>query len=437
MRLRTKLLLLLAVLALVATACGDDDAEPTTTTAPPATTGATTMAPTTTAPPATTGATTMAPTTMAPTTTGAPQEPLVIGAAVDLTNDMSFFDAPAIAAAQIRVDEINAAGGVMGRQIELRVIDTELDPDQTAAAAIDLIEGGAEVLLVTCDVDFATPAITEGINAGILTIATCIGTDQMGPNRFGEAGRLAFSLGNVAQDEGAAMAEFAYDQGHRTAALVKDNLLVYFQNVVDAFKVRWEELGGEIVVEESFTSFDGTIESVVTAVDDVEADIIATSSAFQDLPATFSSSLRALGNDTPIICSWGCDGNFWVPEGLDNFWYVTFASAFGDDPEPAVNELAQQVAEATGQPPLTGGFVTGAAAIDAIVAAIEQTGGTVGSELAAAFESFDGLPTISGPISYSSDQHTVFGRPYRVMLITDGENAFHSLWQASSPAEIR
>lgn len=423
MRLRTRLIWMLAVMALVVVACGDDGGDDTTTT------GA--ESPTSTA----AAVTTTSAEGEATTTVATGGDPIIIGAAVDLTNDMSFFDGPAIAAAQIRVDAINADGGVMGRQLELRVIDTELDPDQTAAAAIDLIEAGAEMLLVTCDVDFATPAITEGINAGVLTLATCIGTDQMGPNRFGEAGRLAFSLGNVAQDEGAAMAEYAYDQGWRTATIVTDNLLVYFQDVTAAFRTRWEELGGEVVAEESFTSFDGTIESVVSAVDRVEADVIATSSAFQDLPATFTQSLRALGDETPIICSWACDGSFWVPDGLNDFYYVTFASTFGDDPEPAINELAEAVADATGQPPLTGGFVTGAAAIDAIVAAVEETGGTDGAELAAAFEAFDGLPTISGPISYSPEQHTVFGRPYRVISITDGENSFSTLWTASSPAE--
>jgi len=419
--MRTKILWLAVFLAfaLVAAACGSTEDTTTTTAAAAAATTTTTVPETTT------------------TTAPAPPEPIIIGAAIDQTGDMSFFDGPAIAAAQIKVDEINAAGGVGGQLIELRIIDTELDPDQTQAAAIDLIEGGAEVLLVTCDVDFATPAITEGINAGILTVASCIGTDQMGPNRFGEAGRLAFSLGNVAQDEGAAMAEFAFDQGKRKAALVTDNLLVYFQDIVEAFKVRWLELGGEIVAEESFTSFDGTIESVVTAIDGADADIIAVSSAFADLPATFTASLRALGNDTTIICSWACDGNFWVSEGLDNFYYTTFVSVFGDDPDPLVNALAEAVAEATGQPPLTGGFVTGASAIEAIVSAIEQTGGTVGSELAAAFEAFDDLPTISGPISFSADQHTVFGRPYRVITITDGANTFNSLWEASSLAEIR
>ena len=194
-------------------------------------------------------------------------ETILIGAAVDLTSQMAPFDAPAIAAAQIEIDQINADGGVNGQMLELEVIDTQLDPEQTLTAAIDLLDQGAAALLVTCDVDFATPAIQEALSRGVLAVAPCIGTDQMGPDRFGEQGRLAFSFGNVAQDEGAAMAEFAIDQGWMTAATVKDNLIVYFQDVVDAFAVRYAELGGTIVAQEEFTNFDGTIGSVGSASD--------------------------------------------------------------------------------------------------------------------------------------------------------------------------
>ena len=66
---------------------------------------------------------------------------------------------------------------------------------------------GRDIIFTTCDVDFATPVVQEAINAGKLAIAPCIGTDQMGPKRFGAKGKLAFSFGNVAQDEGSAMAQ--------------------------------------------------------------------------------------------------------------------------------------------------------------------------------------------------------------------------------------
>jgi branched-chain amino acid transport system substrate-binding protein len=364
----------------------------------------------------------------------ATDEPIVIGAAVDLTGQMAPFDGPAVTAAEIQVDKINAEGGVDGRQLELRVIDHQLDPERTKSAAIELIDDGADVLLVTCDVDYATPAVQEAITRGVLAVAPCIGTDQMGPERFGEQGKLAFSLGNVAQDEGAAMAEYAIDQGWERAATVTDNVIVYFQDVVKAFAARYTELGGEIVLEESWTQGDGTIQNVVSALDNANVDVIATSTAFDDMPAMVGG-LRSLGNDTPIICGWSCDGNYWLPEGTDNFYLVTYASVFGDEPSDEVKELIAAMEEQD-QAPGTGGFVTGAAAIDAIAAAIEETGSTEGESLAEAFEGFDGLETISGEISFSPEFHSVFGREYRVMEVQNSQPAFVELRAATSPAEI-
>src|SRR5918996_982067 len=77
------------------------------------------------------------------------QGPIVIGAAVDQTKLMKFFDGPALTAAQIRAEQINAEGGVNGRTIEFQVQNTRLDPERTKAAAADLIEGGADILWVT------------------------------------------------------------------------------------------------------------------------------------------------------------------------------------------------------------------------------------------------------------------------------------------------
>ena len=361
-------------------------------------------------------------------------EPIVIGAAVDLTGQMAPFDGPAVTAAEIQIAKINEAGGIDGRQVELEVIDHQLDPERTKSAAIELIDGGADVLLVTCDVDYATPAVQEAITRGVLAVAPCIGTDQMGPERFGDAGKLAFSIGNVAQDEGAAMAEYAIDQGWMTAATVTDNVIVYFQDVVKAFAARYTELGGEITVEESWTNGDGTIQNVVSALDKANVDVIATSTAFDDMPAMVGG-LRTLGNETPIICGWSCDGNYWLPEGTNNFYLVTYASVFGDDPSDEVKELIAAMEEQDAAPG-TGGFVTGAAAIDAIAAAIEETGGTEGEALAEAFEGFDGLETISGEISFSPEFHSVFGREYRVMEVQNSQPAFVELRAATSPAEI-
>ena len=369
----------------------------------------------------------------------AAKPPLIIGYAYDKVGIMSPFDSPALAAAQLEANKINAHGGVLGRKIVIQSCNTQNSkPDVSKSCAANLIGKGAAVGLVTCDVDLATPAVQEFLAKKLLTVAPCIGTDQMGPKRFGSAGKLAFSVGNAAEDEGAAMAEYAYKVKHWTTAVtVTDQVIVYFKDIVKAFDQRFTQLGGKIVDNENFTSGDKTITSVVSRVNQHKADVIVTSDGFPDWSTEFAG-IRSLGNDTPILNSWAGDGTFWYPKTtpVSNYWYVTYASVFGDDPNPNVRALIGQLKSA-GHPPATGGFVTGAATIDAIVAAIKRAGGsTSGPKLASIFEKFHNLPTISGGVSFSPALHSVFGRQYRVIEVQDSKPKFAQLFKASSPAKF-
>jgi branched-chain amino acid transport system substrate-binding protein len=347
----------------------------------------------------------------------AAKTPIIIGWAFDGNGNMAPFDGPALAAAKLRVNQLNAKGGVNGRKLEIRTCDTQGNKaDVAKACALRLLGQKANVLFTTCDVDLAAPVVSAAINRGTLAIAPCIGTDQMGPKRFGTKGRLAFSFGNVAQDEGSAMAQYAWNRGWRSAGLATDTVIVYFKNVVQAFEVRFKQLGGKIVIKETYQSGGGTnVQNAVSRLNSVKANVYVTSTAgaFGAL-STFVSGLRSLGNNTPILNSWAGDGTYWLPANpkVTNYWYVTFASCFGDDPSAAVNRLAKQVKAGTG------GFITGPSAIDGLVTAIKRSNGsTKGITLAKAMEKFKNVPTISGNVSFSAKLHTVFGRRYRVIRI--------------------
>ena len=220
----------------------------------------------------------------------------MIGAAIDLTGNMAPFDGPALAAAQYQVEQLNAAGGINGQPIELNLIDTQLDPEQTKAAAIDLIDNqGAQVLLVTCDVDFATPAVQEALNRGVLAVSPCIGTDQMGPKRFGESGQARVHDRQRRPGRGSRDGRVRLRPGLDAAAIAqgqRDRLLPGRRRL--AFAKRFTELGGEVVSTEYWMNGDGTIGNVGSALAEADVDVIATSTAFGDLPALVDG-VRSLG----------------------------------------------------------------------------------------------------------------------------------------------
>jgi branched-chain amino acid transport system substrate-binding protein len=381
----------------------------------------------------------LAATAAAHTSGTAAAKPIVIGAVIDTTKSMAPFDAPALLAAQLEIKKINAKGGVNGRPLKMIYLNDQLDPAKTKQFALQMLQKKVDIGWVTCDVNYAAPAAQAFLKAGKLTVAPCLGTDELSPVAFGKIGKLGFSFGNAAQDEGAAAAEYSYKVKHwKSAVVVTDDLLRYFQDVCKAFTVRFQQLGGKIVAQEHFTQFKNQINSVVSRVNNEKSDTIAFCTSFGvDQPA-FVSGLRSLNNQTPIINGWASDGSYWWPKSpqVTNFYYLTYASVYGDDPSPQVRAFEAEMKKA-GHPAQTGGFLGGAGAIDAIAKAISTANGsTNGAKLASVLVKFNKVLTISGKLSFSNKLHTVFGRAYRVIEVQNNNAQFVKLVTATSPANI-
>ncbi len=153
------------------------------------------------------------------------------------------------------------------------------------------------------------------------------------------------------------------------------------------------------------------VNTAVSRLNGAKADVIVTSTAFGELPALVSG-LRSLGNKTPILNSWAGDGTYWLPKEPARCELLRRHVRVGvrRRPEHRRSTLSAKAVKAG-----TGGFVTGAAAVDGVVTAIKRAkGSTNGAALAAQMEKFRRVPTISGLVSFSPQLHTVFGRQYRV-----------------------
>jgi branched-chain amino acid transport system substrate-binding protein len=367
-------------------------------------------------------------------------KPITIGWAYDPTGTMAPFDTSAVAAAKLHLKTINAKGGALGRKLALKTCDTQGNkPAVAKSCAAKLLAGGADIIFTTCDVQLAAPVVQEAINRGVLAVATCIGTDQMGPKRFGAKGRLAFTFGNLAQDEGSAMAEYAWKRGWRRAAIATDTIIDYFKNVNQAFEARWRQLGGRVVAEETYvSSFDGNADpassqNVVNRLKDVDADVIVTTTAPPwGAMVPILNGLRTLGVDTPMLNSWAGDGAYWLPPNpkVTNYYFVTYASVFGNDPLAIANRWAKATKAGVGS------YITGPAALDGVVLAIKRAGSTRGAALAAQMEKFKKVPTVSGRVTFSKNLHAVTGRAYRVIRIHNNVPTYQGLITAKVVPKI-
>ena len=235
--------------------------------------------------------------------------PIIIGAAMDLTANMAPYDTPALYAVQLQVTKINATGGIGGRRLQVRVCDHQLKNQKTCA--LQLIQQGATVGMVTCDVEYAAPATQEFINKGMLTLAPCIGTDQQARSAWSKGTTGVHPRKHRAR-RGCGDGEYSIARGWKRAIIVKDNLLAYFQNVADLFKARYTELGGTVVQEEGFVVLQHDPERhqqgrAHEGGCDRVPDGVRRACALRRWAA-------CARNDTPIINSWGGDGDHWWPQ---------------------------------------------------------------------------------------------------------------------------
>jgi branched-chain amino acid transport system substrate-binding protein len=176
---RSKWISAVSVLALALAACGDDDDDDggaaDTTGAAPATTAGEAPATTAGEAPATTAG--EAPATTAgegPATTGGTPtgEPVTIGVLTSVTGNFAPWGVQVRDGMQLAVDDINAAGGVAGRPLELEVSDDQTDPDRGATEIERLIEGGAVAVggVISTDVALATAQTAEELETPLFLV---------------------------------------------------------------------------------------------------------------------------------------------------------------------------------------------------------------------------------------------------------------------------
>ena len=347
---------------------------------------------------------------------------LTIGVVMAETGFMSPFDIPALNTMKMEVDAVNAAGGIDGAPIELNIVDTGSDLDKYASAAQQVIDAGADVIVVTCDYDVASPASLVAEAAGILNIAPCVGDTIYGPAGGLE---LGFSMGNGTPGESSVMAEFAFAEGWKNAVFLTDTSIKYTVGQCDVAQKRFEELGGTAVGTYDYVQGESIVETVSQITAGTAPDVVF-NCGYSPGGAQAAKDLRDNGVTAPIVSGFGMDGTFWLDSipGLSDYYVVTYASTAGDDPDPAVNDFAALYEETYGERPSVSSFVTGPSTLEAIVAAHETAGSWSGKDLADAFLGFDGLELLAGPTTFTPELHVNVDRPQRVLVVEDGALAF-------------
>jgi branched-chain amino acid transport system substrate-binding protein len=418
-----------ASLALVVSACGGGDEA-----AAPEETPATETQPADTGAPAETAA---AETGTAETGAAAPAgEPIVLGVAGSLSGPLAPWGLLPMRLAELAVEDINAAGGLLGRPVELVSADDKSDfAANGAATAIEVIDKGAVAVITDCDFDWSAPAQTEATSRGVPAISFCAGAPQFGPNGLGP---LTFSAGIATPNEASVPAEWAYeDQGWRNAFVLNDPVIAYDTTYCDSFAARWEQLGGTVVGSDTFENEDPQLGPVITRMQgsDPQPDFIMLCS-IPPAGATAIRQIRAAGIDIPIIMNTGNAGDWWFDQlgaPLDNAYQSTYGSWKGDDEIAKINELAERYQEKYGEPIVQPHTFMGYQVVELLADAITRAGSTDGQAIADALAQTEG-DFLIGRHTIDPDYNHSFTLPVTIMKIENSEASFLTRRQPTGDA---
>lgn len=330
---------------------------------------------------------------------GLPDE-IVIGAAIAKSGVLAPYDG-SIAAVEQLVEEVNARGGVGGARLRLVQADTRSNPQQAVVAAQQVVEEGAEVMLVTCESLMGDAEAVIAEEHDILNFTLCENAPGFGPPA---GSHLSFSANPSLLSEASAGALFLHRRGIERPFLFRDTAFVYGKAHCSAFEQTWEHLGSEIAGSTDIKITDELFASQVSELGRADADAVVMCSSPPGGAAAIKQ-IRAAGIDVPILGPSGFDGTFWM-KGIHNTEdiYATSNGSIYDPPDPATGRLLRRLDRAGVDTDISTNLLSAYAAGQLIVAAIESTGSLEGDILAEELES-RAHKTIVGTIKYSEDDH--------------------------------
>ncbi|WP_419923651.1 ABC transporter substrate-binding protein [Candidatus Poriferisocius sp.] len=350
-----------------------------------------------------------------------PADAVVVGALMATSGFLADFDEPALVAARNRIDALNEAGGLLGRPVVLRHIDSHTELSSMRNGADRLLLDGVDLVLMTCDAAYAAPALSVLEGAGTLVISPC-GTDDAWIT--GELGQRVFSMATPVSTEAKLLISVLADRGFTSAAVVIDQTSSEAVAVCEAFARGFEASGGRVSGLYRYQPADpGLLEPILDGLGDAGTKSIVLCATRLVAPEEILAPIRAAGHLQPIVASSTMDGDHWIGKvrGIGDFTMLSYASVYTDspDPSPEVRQVLADYLATTGHIARDGRAVTGADAVEAYIRAVERAGTLEPGAVAAQLERFDGEELIVGPITFGPDVHAAVDRPMRVITIED------------------
>lgn len=266
---------------------------------------------------------------------GESSENIKIGLNYELSGNVATYGQSSVKGIEFAIDEINKAGGVLGKQIELVKVDNKSDSAEAANVSTKLATRDKVVVILgpatSGDAKAASPAAMQNKIPLISSSAT---SDDFTVDSNGKVRDYIFRTCFNDSFQGITMANFAFsDLKAKKAAILIDNTSDYSKGIGKNFKETFEKLGGEILTEEAYQSKDTDYKAVLTNIKGTNPDVLYVPGYYEEVGLIIKQA-RELGINIPILGADGYDSpklaEIADKKSLENVYYTNHYSSMDD-----------------------------------------------------------------------------------------------------------
>ena len=314
------------------------------------------------------------------------EDTVKIGGLSPLTGAVAVYGLAVQAGVDYAVDEINANGGVLGKQIEFVWRDDQGDPAY-AVSMFNQLVGEDIVALVGAVTTAPTIAVfNEAAKTGIPAI-----TASASAYEVTNAGNNVFRACFLDPYQAGIAAQFCKDYlGAETVAILYDNANDYTLGLYEAFTAKAAEIGLEVVAVEVGVAGQADYSAQIGKIADAEPDVIYAAEYAQELAVMLPQMFDAGLDETPLVGPdgfSGVDSQVGEDVGLLANCYYTSAFSLGASSDVAKAFIEGFKAKNGSDPTLFNAL--GYDAMKIMAQAIENAGSTEKEAIVAALDATD------------------------------------------------
>lgn len=346
--------------------------------------------------------------------------PILVGYYGDLSGRTSSFGQSTKNGVEMAADEINKAGGINGRMIQIITEDDQGEPNKAATVVTKLInQDRVHALLgevASSNSLAAAPKAQEAKVPMISPSSTNPAVTQVGDYIF----RVCF----IDPFQGEVMAKFsATNLKAKRAAILYDFNSDYSRGLYQFFKRSFTSLGGEIVSEQSYTQGDRDFSGQLTAIRAANPEVIYVPGYYGEV-GVISNQTKQLGIKAPLLGGDGWDApQLWQLGGASlNGNYISNHYSV-DDPSPAIQKFVADYKERFKMLP-DALAALGYDSMKVLADAIKRAGTTDNTKLRDAIAQTKNFPGVTGQITIDQDRNAV--KPAVVLKLQDSKFVYET-----------